>query len=255
MDCCLCSSLGNSYRPPRNTVCVSCYEGARSIIDLCRKLEQEWRDDDNDDDHHHLDTSSSSSSSSENNNRNKQVATPPQGLAYAFKQMKHLELKEEDASEKLEFLESLVDAFRLGMHSDVELVTNDGLSLHAHRVVMVSSSLSLSLSAFFSLPVLVQDRSWSLSIFLFNDICSLAGFPVRICMFFQAFSWIHLVLLLGFDIILALAEIGSPSPHLATVDCSLSEESHEAEFVLHLYLELWMCLFWRVLQIWALVIL
>jgi hypothetical protein len=120
---------------------------------------------------------------------------------------------------------------------------------------MVSSSLSLSLSAFFSLPVLVQDRSWSLSIFLFNDICSLAGFPVRICMFFQAFSWIHLVLLLGFDIILALAEIGSPSPHLATVDCSLSEESHEAEFVLHLYLELWMCLFWRVLQIWALVIL
>jgi speckle-type POZ protein len=160
MDCCLCSSLGNSYRPPRNTVCVSCYEGARSIIDLCRKLEQEWRDDDNDDDDHHLDTSSSSSSSSsENNNRTKQLATPPQGLAYAFKQMKHLELKEEDASEKLEFLESLVDAFRLGMHSDVELVTNDGLSLHAHRVVMVSTSLSLSLSACFSLSVLVQDHS------------------------------------------------------------------------------------------------
>jgi speckle-type POZ protein len=139
---------------------VSCYEGARSIIDLCRKLEQEWRDDDNDDDDHHLDTSSSSSSSSsENNNRTKQLATPPQGLAYAFKQMKHLELKEEDASEKLEFLESLVDAFRLGMHSDVELVTNDGLSLHAHRVVMVSTSLSLSLSACFSLSVLVQDHS------------------------------------------------------------------------------------------------
>jgi speckle-type POZ protein len=73
----------------------------------------------------------------------------PQGLGYAFKQMKHLELKEEDASEKLEFLESLVEAFRLGMHSDVELVTNDGLSLHAHRVVMVSNCTSLDMSASF----------------------------------------------------------------------------------------------------------
>lgn len=45
-----------------------------------------------------------------------------------------------------------------------------------------------------------------------------------------------MVLLLGFDIILALAEIGSPSPHLASVDCSLSEGSHEAEFVLHFVL-------------------
>lgn len=100
-------------------MCVSCYEGARSIIDLCRKLEQEWRDDGE------LD-------------KGKQVV--PQGLGYAFKQMKHLELKEEDASEKLEFLESLVEAFRVGMHSDVELVTNDGLSLHAHRVVMATKS-------------------------------------------------------------------------------------------------------------------
>lgn len=119
MDCCLCSSVGNSYRPPRNTVCMSCYEGAKSIIDLCRKLEQGWRDDGEMEKPKHL---------------------VSQGLQYAFKQMKQLELMEENASEKLEFLESLVEAFQTGMHSDVELVTNDGLSIHAHRVVMVNSS-------------------------------------------------------------------------------------------------------------------
>lgn len=122
MDCCLCSSMGNSYRPPRNTVCMSCYEGAKLIIDLSRKLEQEWRDD------------------GEDEEKARQAAA--HGLQYALKQIKHLEQMEENVSEKLEFLESLVEAFRTGIHTDVELITNDGLSIHAHRVVMVSPCFS-----------------------------------------------------------------------------------------------------------------
>ena len=121
MDCCLCSSLVSSYRPPRNNLCMSCYDGAKSIIDLCRKLEQEWRDD------------------GEDGEKARQAAS--HGLQYAFKQIKQLEQMEENVSEKLEFLESLVEAFRTGMHTDVELITNDGRSIHAHRVVMVSSFL------------------------------------------------------------------------------------------------------------------
>lgn len=129
MDCCLCSSVGNSYRPPRNTVCASCFQGAKEIIDLCRKLEQEWRDDGEDGEKMRLRGS--------------------HGLIFAFNQVKQLVQMEENVSEKLEFLESLVEAFQTGMHTDVELVTNDGLSIHAHRVVMVSSfcpSASLSSS-------------------------------------------------------------------------------------------------------------
>ncbi|KAL3685517.1 hypothetical protein R1sor_003539 [Riccia sorocarpa] len=120
MDCCLCSSTGNSYRPPRNVICVSCFEGAKAILDLARQLEQDWRDDSDRD-------------------KSKTLVTR-QGLTYAYKQMKVLEQVEEEASEKLEFLESLVDAFRDGVHADVELITNDGLSLHAHRVVMATKS-------------------------------------------------------------------------------------------------------------------
>ncbi|KAG6541229.1 hypothetical protein Mapa_017390 [Marchantia paleacea] len=120
MDCCLCSSSGNSYRPPRNVICITCFEGARSLLDLARQLEQDWRDDAD------LDKS--------------KALVTRQGLGYAFKQMKVLERVEEEASEKLEFLESLVQAFRDGMHADVELITNDGLSIQAHRVVMATKS-------------------------------------------------------------------------------------------------------------------
>jgi len=100
-------------------VCASCFQGAKDIIDLCRKLEQEWRDDGEDGE--------------------KARMRGSHGLNFAFHQIKQLVQMEENVSEKLEFLESLVEAFQTGMHTDVELVTNDGLSIHAHRVVMVSS--------------------------------------------------------------------------------------------------------------------
>lgn len=32
MDCCVCSPMASVYRPPRNTICASCYQGARSMI-------------------------------------------------------------------------------------------------------------------------------------------------------------------------------------------------------------------------------
>ncbi|CAM6093138.1 unnamed protein product [Calypogeia fissa] len=120
MDCCLCSSTGNSYRPPRNTICISCFDGARLLLDLARQLEQEWRDDMEVD--------------------KPRALVTRQGLCFAYKQMKQLEANEEEASEKLEFLESIVQAFRDEIHADVDLVTNDGLSLKAHRVVMATKS-------------------------------------------------------------------------------------------------------------------
>jgi hypothetical protein len=32
MDCCICGPMAAIYRPPRNTICSPCYEGAKAII-------------------------------------------------------------------------------------------------------------------------------------------------------------------------------------------------------------------------------
>jgi hypothetical protein len=37
----VCTSVPVILRPPRNTICGACYEGARSIINLINKLESE----------------------------------------------------------------------------------------------------------------------------------------------------------------------------------------------------------------------
>jgi hypothetical protein len=39
MDCCLCSSIVSIFRPLRNTICASCYEGAKCILALTNKLD------------------------------------------------------------------------------------------------------------------------------------------------------------------------------------------------------------------------
>ena len=39
MDCSICSSMPFILRPPRNTICGACYEGARNVITLMNKLE------------------------------------------------------------------------------------------------------------------------------------------------------------------------------------------------------------------------
>lgn len=39
MDCSVCTSMPVQLRPPRNTICGACYEGARSLISFINKLE------------------------------------------------------------------------------------------------------------------------------------------------------------------------------------------------------------------------
>lgn len=38
MDCSICSAMPYILRPPRNTICGACYEGARTIITLTNKV-------------------------------------------------------------------------------------------------------------------------------------------------------------------------------------------------------------------------
>ncbi|KVI09999.1 BTB/POZ-like protein [Cynara cardunculus var. scolymus] len=39
MDCSVCSTMPYNLRPPRNTICVACYEGAKSIIAMTNKID------------------------------------------------------------------------------------------------------------------------------------------------------------------------------------------------------------------------
>lgn len=39
MDCCICSPMVSVYRPPRNSICSSCYDGAKSMIAFLNELD------------------------------------------------------------------------------------------------------------------------------------------------------------------------------------------------------------------------
>ncbi|EFJ12165.1 hypothetical protein SELMODRAFT_124716 [Selaginella moellendorffii] len=120
MDCCVCSSVvvGTiAYRPPRNTICAGCLEGAQSILSVSSRIEQNWKLGEDD----------------------RQLSSKIM-LLHASKRIEHLELMEREASRKLRFLESLAVGFREGIHTDVELVANDGHSIRAHRIVLATKS-------------------------------------------------------------------------------------------------------------------
>ncbi|KAH9314455.1 hypothetical protein KI387_023082, partial [Taxus chinensis] len=117
MDCCLCSPIVNIFRPPRNTICGSCYEGARCILALTQKLEF---------------------SPQEEAEKAKEPAQ--KGLSQAFNQLKHLKQLDDALVEKYSFVEALSIAFHQGIHTDVELIPKDGPSIHAHSVVMATKS-------------------------------------------------------------------------------------------------------------------
>lgn len=117
MDCCLCSSIVSIFRPPRNTICASCYEGARCILALTNKLDN---------------------TTEEEQEKSKGLAQ--KGLAHAFNQLKQLKDLDDALLEQYRFLEALVMAFHEELHPDVELVPKNGPPIHAHRVVMATKS-------------------------------------------------------------------------------------------------------------------
>ena len=38
MDCCICSTV-YMFRPPRNTICATCYEGAKNLLNMLKESE------------------------------------------------------------------------------------------------------------------------------------------------------------------------------------------------------------------------
>ncbi|GMH19338.1 hypothetical protein Nepgr_021179 [Nepenthes gracilis] len=119
MDCSICSNMPFILRPPRNTICAACFEGARSVIALINKFDA---------DKFSPEKSSNAPSSSK-------------GLANVVKWVKEMKEMEEELNDKISFLGRLEAAFRDQIHTDIQVKPgNDGPPIPAHRLVLASKS-------------------------------------------------------------------------------------------------------------------
>ncbi|XP_077222665.1 BTB/POZ domain-containing protein At3g56230-like [Tasmannia lanceolata] len=121
MDCCVCSPMASVFRPPRNTLCLSCYEGARSMMAFLDKLESETDVD---------------------KPRNSKVSQPnsTKGISCALKWMKEMQEMQKEENERMGFLEGFSAALRDELHSDVQIKPGDGPSIPAHRALLATKS-------------------------------------------------------------------------------------------------------------------
>ncbi|KDP21688.1 hypothetical protein JCGZ_03359 [Jatropha curcas] len=120
MDCCICSSVPTILRPPRNTICGSCYEGAKNVISLMNKFENDK-----------VNTSVVSFPNS----------CKPQPLANIPKWMNNMKEKEDELNERVNFLSSFVSLFKEQILTDIQLKPgNGGPSISAHRALLAARS-------------------------------------------------------------------------------------------------------------------
>ncbi|XP_007011198.2 PREDICTED: BTB/POZ domain-containing protein At3g56230 isoform X2 [Theobroma cacao] len=125
MDCSICSSMPFILRPPRNTICGACYEGARNVITLMNKLDQ--NDGKGSDKASNVPVSSSQNSCKPLANLTKWIAS-----------MKDIE---DDLNKKISFLSGLLVAFRDQIHTDIQLKPgNHGPCIPAHRALLAARS-------------------------------------------------------------------------------------------------------------------
>lgn len=123
MDCSVCSAVPFLLRPPRNTICGSCYEGARSIIALINKLENDKG----------IEKANYSSSMVSSPNSSK-------GFASALKWVKEMKEKEKELTEKIRFLDGFVAAYRDHIHTDIQVQPGNGQCIPAHRALLAARS-------------------------------------------------------------------------------------------------------------------
>ncbi|KAG8380930.1 hypothetical protein BUALT_Bualt06G0067800 [Buddleja alternifolia] len=124
MDCSICSAMPYILRPPRNTICVACYEGARTIITLTTNK---------------LDSEKASDNKPSNNLISSSNST--KGFANALKWVKEMKEMEEELNEKISYLGGFFAAFRDQIHTDIQLQPgNNEPSIPAHRALLAARS-------------------------------------------------------------------------------------------------------------------
>nr|XP_043635104.1 BTB/POZ domain-containing protein At3g56230-like [Erigeron canadensis] len=121
MDCSICSAMPYNLRPPRNTICVACYEGAKSIIAMTNKT-----------DDHKISGKFSSDPSVPNSSK---------GFMSSLKWLKEMKKLEEESNQKLAFLSGFNAAFIDQIHTDILIKPGDDApSIPAHRALLATRS-------------------------------------------------------------------------------------------------------------------
>ncbi|KAL5734487.1 hypothetical protein ACOSP7_032348 [Xanthoceras sorbifolium] len=133
MDCSVCTTMPFILRPPRNTICGACYEGARAVISLMNKLEN--------------DKFGAAENNNINNNHkanNSSLVSSPNSckpLANLPKWVNSIKELEDELNKKINFLSGFVAAFREQFHTDIQLIpANNGPPLPAHRALLAARS-------------------------------------------------------------------------------------------------------------------
>ncbi|KAG1338113.1 BTB/POZ domain-containing protein [Cocos nucifera] len=121
MDCCICGPMPSIFKPPRNSICSSCYEGAKGLMAFFNELDGNQY------------TGIPTNSHGLKPNMSK-------GILDAFKWVKKMKEREEVVNEKMSFLDGLVLALRDGIHTDILVKPGTGAPIAAHRALLASKS-------------------------------------------------------------------------------------------------------------------
>ncbi|ONK77211.1 uncharacterized protein A4U43_C02F4230 [Asparagus officinalis] len=128
MDCCICSPMIAVYRPPRNTICSRCYEGARSMVDFFKDVEIPGGAGDQ------------KATGSEKSIPGSGPGSSSMGMLDVYKKMKDHREKEGQLNERLGFVDGLLGAFREGIHTDILVQGGSGPPIPAHRALLATRS-------------------------------------------------------------------------------------------------------------------
>ncbi|GAB4832022.1 hypothetical protein Ancab_006039 [Ancistrocladus abbreviatus] len=121
MDCSICSNMPFILRPPRNTICAGCFEGARSLMSLINKFDTD--------------------KFAQHDKSTNPLNSPSKGLANVVKWVKEMKEIEEEQNDKLSFLGRLEAVFRDQIHTDIQLKPgSSGPPIPAHRALLAAKS-------------------------------------------------------------------------------------------------------------------
>ncbi|XP_048446794.1 BTB/POZ domain-containing protein At3g56230-like isoform X2 [Pyrus x bretschneideri] len=117
MDCTICTSMPVMLRPPRNVICSTCYEGARSVIFFINKQ---------------LQTAQGPADQKPNLCKT---------LENVSKWVRDMKAESEELSEKIRFLSGFSVAFRDQIHTDILLQPGEsGPPIPAHKALLAIRS-------------------------------------------------------------------------------------------------------------------
>jgi len=113
--------MSATFRPPRNTICASCYDGARLMNSFLKDDE--------------LDESTGRILHSGHRSINSL-----KDLLDVFRWMEERRQVEENLKENISFMRGLLIAFNEGIHTDILLMPNSGPPVPAHKALLATKS-------------------------------------------------------------------------------------------------------------------